>query len=61
MTTDPVALVIDIESGLCVNAIVLGPGWSPPDGFKTVPASGDAWIGWTLLPDGTTWIPPETG
>ncbi len=49
-------LVID-ETGLCVNAIVLGNGWSPPRGHTVVAPEGDAWIGWTRNGDGT-WTPP---
>ena len=49
-------LVID-ESGLCVNAIVMGGGWSPPAGHRVVPVEGQAWIGWTLDADGN-WTPP---
>lgn len=50
-------LVLD-ESGLCVNAIVMGGGWSPPAGHRVVPVEGDAWIGWSLDPDGN-WTPPD--
>lgn len=54
--SDQVGLVID-DSGLCVNAIVLGIGWSPPAGHRVVAPSGDAWIGWRLV--GDVWQPPD--
>lgn len=53
---DVVMLVLD-ESGLCVNAIVMGGGWSPPAGHRVVAVEGQAWIGWTLDADGN-WTPP---
>ena len=49
-------LVLD-EAGLCVNAIVLGNGWSPPAGPRVVAPTDGAWIGWTLNDDGS-WTPP---
>lgn len=54
-----IILVIDDESGVCVNAIVLGPGWTPPAGHRAVAPTGAAWIGWTLNDDGSWTPPPE--
>ena len=49
-------LVVD-DTGLCVNAIVMGGGWSPPAGHRVVAPTDGAWIGWTLHDDGS-WTPP---
>ena len=59
--SDQVVLVVEIETGVAVNAIVLGQDWSPPDGMMVVAPTGAAWIGWTRNVDGS-WTPPaESG
>lgn len=54
---DRVALVVDAD-GWCINAVVLGSGWSPPDSCRLVDPVGDEWIGWQLI-DGVWTPPPE--
>jgi hypothetical protein len=54
---DPdIVLVLEEATGLCVNAVVSGPGWSPGPGYVTVLPADGAWIGWTLTDNG--WVPP---
>ena len=58
MNRTDVMLVVNIESGVCVNAVMVGGDWAPPDGHTLIVPAGDEWIGWVLQPDGT-WASPD--
>jgi hypothetical protein len=47
------ASLID-QSGLVVNVVLVGVGYTPPDGLTIGPAGGE--IGWTW--DGAQYVPP---
>lgn len=56
MNDPDVLLVVNVDTGVAINAIVVGPGWGPPDGHVTLPPTDGAWIGWIRTGDG--WLPP---
>jgi hypothetical protein len=62
METEKKYLIYEMETGLCVNAVVWDgvSFYEPGDGLavEIVPAGSQAWIGWTRT-GVESWVSPE--